>query len=376
MKKTKLSIRALCALFALLMCVSCFTIFPVAADNPIIKVNAGEGKAGETVTVTVSMAGNPGIASMKVLVGYDSDILTPVSAGAGSALAGSAVTSNFGAPEFDPDEGILSFLFIRASNTKSNGSFFTMTFKVKAGTDATAAPITLDCSEATNQTFDDISVTAVGGSVAITPDEEEKEQEKEEEKKDVSIKLRTKAHKIKYMVGRSSSKFEPDAYATRYEVVECFYNLFDVDVMVNNSKSFKDVSPKYNAMVNLFASAGVVKGYDDGKFKGDNTITRAEFCVLIVNLMGLDISKAKDQGFPDVKGKNWYVSYVNAVAKAGYVKGRDTGMFDPNGLITRAEVATLINRITGVDINAATTCIYGDVSPNKWYFKQVAAAAK
>ena len=146
--------------------------------------------------------------------------------------------------------------------------------------------------------------------------------------------------------------------------------------MVDPSKSFKDVSTKYNTMVNLFAAAGVIKGYDDGTFKGDKTITRAEFCVLITNLMGLDISKARDQGFPDVKGNNWYVPYVNACAKAGYVKGRDTGNFDPNGLITRAEVATLINRITGADVESAVSCAYSDVNPAKWYFKQVAAAAK
>ncbi len=382
MKKTKLPIRVLSALFAFLMCVSCFTSFSVAAETATLKAITSEVNAGETVTVTLAMSGNPGIAGMSVRLEYDSDVLTPVSVGEGSAISSSSITSNFDSPTFKASSELITFLLWGASNTYSNGSFFTVTFKAKDIAAEAVSAISVDCVDASNQDGDTVSVKCIGGSVKVLPGEEEKEEDpKEDETKKADIRLRTKAHKIKYMAGRTSDKFMPDENATRYEVVECFYNLFDVDVMATD-KGFRDISPKYKSMVNLFASAGVIKGYDDdgdGKpevFKGDNTITRAEFCVLIVNLMGLDISKARDQGFPDVKGNNWYVSYVNAVAKAGYVKGRDTGKFDPNGLITRAEVATLINRITGVDVDAATTCIYGDVSPNKWYFKQVAAAAK
>ena len=286
--------------------------------------------------------------------------------------------SNLTSPDFKVSDELVAITMFGAEDCTSDGTFFKITFKVNKSASDISSAISISCSEATNQNFNEVSVRTSDGTVKVVAGEvkdEGKEEEKEDNTKKDVIKLRTKASKIKYMVGRSSTKFEPDANATRYEVLECFYNLFDVDVMAVDKK-FKDVSPKYKSMVNLFATAGVVKGYDDGTFKGDNTITRAEFCVFITNLMGLDIKKAKDQGFPDVKGSNWYVPYVNAVAKAGYVKGRDTGMFDPNGLITRAEVATLINRITKVNVDSATTCIYGDVNPSRWYFKQVAAAAK
>ncbi len=379
MKKTKLYVKALSALFAFLMCFSCFTSFPLAAATPTLSVVAGEVKAGEEITVSINMSGNPGIAGMNAYVSYDSSVLTPVAANQGSALSGAFFSTNFASPTFKASDEQVAFTMYGASNSTNNGSFFTITFKVKSGIEDVSSLITLNCTDVTNQDFDDVSVKTVNGSVKVVAGDE-KDDDKDDDKADEttqsgSIKLRTKASKIKYMAGRSSDKFEPDANATRYEVLDCFYELFDVDYMATD-KGFKDVSPQYKSKVNLFATAGVVSGYTDGTFKGDNTITRAEFCVFIVNLMGLDISKAKDQGFPDVKGSNWYVPYVNAVAKAGYVKGRDTGMFDPNGLITRAEVATLINRITGVDVDAATTCIYGDVSPKKWYFKQVAAAAK
>ncbi|MBR3965890.1 MAG: S-layer homology domain-containing protein [Clostridia bacterium] len=382
MKKTKLRIRALSALFAFLMCFSCFASFSIAASTATLTAVSSEVTSGDTVTVTLTMSGNTGVAGLNVRLEYDSDVLTPISVDTGSALSGKSVTSNFDAPTFKASSELITFILVNMSDIRSNGSFFTVTFKAKDFDEETMSAISIECIDASNQNGDDVSVRCISGSVKVLPGEDDdKEEDKEEETTKADIRLRTKAHKIKYMVGRTADKFVPDAYATRYEVVECFYNLFDVDVMATD-KGFRDISPKYKSMVNLFASAGVIKGYDDdgnGKpevFKGDNTITRAEFCVLIVNLMDLDISRARDQGFPDVKGNNWYVPYVNAVAKAGYVKGRDTGKFDPNGLITRAEVATLINRITGVNVDAATTCVYGDVSPNKWYFKQVAAAAK
>lgn len=377
MRKTKLYFKALSAIFAFLMCFSCFTGFSVAAGAPTLSVVGGDAEAGGEITVLINMSNNPGIAGLNAYVSYDSSVLTPTAVNQGSALSGVTVMSNLGASNFDASDELVAITMFGAQDTVKNGTFFKITFKVNKNVSDVSSLISLSCSDATNQDFDEVSVNTTGGTVNVAAGDKKDEDSSsdKEEPKNGSIKLRSKASKIKYMQGRSSTKFEPDANATRYEVLECFYNLFDVDYMAKD-KGFKDVSPKYKSMVNLFATAGVVKGYDDGTFKGDNTITRAEFCVFIVNLMGLDIRKAKDQGFPDVKGTNWYVPYVNAVAKEGYVKGRDTGHFDPNGLITRAEVATLINRITGVDVNSATTCIYGDVNPSRWYFKQVAAAAK
>ena len=109
MKKTKLRVRVQSALFAFLMCVSCFTSFIVAAETPTLRVVSSEVNAGETVIVTLAMSGNPGIAGIVVDLGYDSDVLTPVSAGAGSVLAGKSVTSNFHSPTFKASDELITF---------------------------------------------------------------------------------------------------------------------------------------------------------------------------------------------------------------------------------------------------------------------------
>lgn len=378
MKRKIFTFKVLSLTLVLLMCLAGFSGMSFAAASPMFYISGSEAAPGELVTVVVNISDNPGIAGFCADLTYDPSVLTPVSAKAGSALTGGTLTSNLDSSSFDAKDGMISFAYFSAADARNNGAFLTLTFRVNQNADAALSVIGVTCSDASNQNGEDVIVNSRSGAVSIKEAEKDKEEDttdKEEEKK-VEIKLRNRASQIKYMVGRGD-KFEPDSNATRYEVVECFFNLFDVDVATNNTKSmFKDVDGKHVAMVNLFATAGVIKGMGDGTFQGNKTITRAEFCVFVVNLMGLDIKRVADQGFPDVKGNNWYVPYVNACAKAGYVKGRDTGEFDPNGLITRAEVATLINRITKVNVNAANDCPFDDVDPGKWYYKQVAAAAK
>ena len=86
----------------------------------------------------------------------------------------------------------------------------------------------------------------------------------------------------------------------------------------------------------------------------------------------VDTANAKAAGFSDVSG--WAAPYINACAEAKLVIGNDDGTYAPSKNITRAELATFINRITGA--KEGTECAYKDVRPTAWYFGFVAAAAK
>ena len=92
-------------------------------------------------------------------------------------------------------------------------------------------------------------------------------------------------------------------------------------------------------------------------------------------MMDLNIDNPKNSGFKDVSG--WAKRYIDACAAAGLVKGKDEAkkLFDPNANITRAELATLVNRITGA-LDSGTSCKYSDVIKGKWYYGWVAAAAE
>ncbi len=87
---------------------------------------------------------------------------------------------------------------------------------------------------------------------------------------------------------------------------------------------------------------GLVNGFEDGTFKPEQNVTRAEFAKMIVCLLGLDSNG--DADFTDVADGSWYNGYVAAAAKAGIVKGSD-GKFNPNLYITRQDAAVMLARV-------------------------------
>lgn len=187
---------------------------------------------------------------------------------------------------------------------------------------------------------------------------------------ETSIALKADAANIKYMDGRGD-KFEPEAYATRYEVIKALANVFDIKT-TNAPLALTDVADEYKELVDLCTAAGIIKGYEDKTFRGNEAITRAEVATMICNIMGLDVEGAKDAGFSDVSG--WATKYVNACANAKYVNGNGDGTFAPGNNIKRNELTVIINNITGA--KAGTSCSYADVVEGTWYFGYVAAAAK
>lgn len=379
MKRTKYSLKALAAFLAMIFCLSCFSVFASAAVSPAILVDNTSGAPGELIEVAVNIQNNPGIAKMKVELSFDKNVLTPVSVKAGSAISYKNIDSNIDVASVN----LATLSSVTASydgltNITRNGEFFVFTFKVKENAKVGQTTfITAKCSEASNIKLEDIAVLTELSKVDIVLPESNKSDDDKEDTtpvKDVGIYLKRGYSRIKYMPGYPDGTFRPEQNATRYEVVEALYNLFDIDIKVDPSVAFKDVNTKYVAMVRLFASAGIVNGYSsDNTFRGEKPITRAEFCKIICIMLDLEVSRARDQGFDDIS-KHWAKDFINACAKEGLVQGKSEGRFDPESEIKRCEVVTILNRITRA--KAGETCAYSDVDPNAWYFGAVAAAAK
>ncbi len=357
MKFTSLKTKIIAACLAVLFCIPCFAFSTGAASNIVLSVNSPDVIAGDEFTVAVSLSGNEGVAGISVSLDFDRKVLIPVDVSAGSALGSKSVVSNVDEPYIDASLlNCVTAVYVGATDIKRNGEFFVFTFKVRDGVKNVISGFSVSCDSASNQKGEVIGTNAVSGKVTVFDKN--------------NITLKPNAKNIKYMAGYADGTFKPKQSATRYEVVECFYNLFDVKGKLKESIAFTDVDSKYKEMVDLFTSSGAINGYPDNTFGGDKPILRSEFCKVIVYLLGLQNEEAVDQGFPDVD--MWAKDYINICAAKGLVKGRDDGRFDPKAEISRAEVATLLNRITGAE--KGTSCIYPDVSG--WFFGDVAAAAK
>ncbi|WP_053955268.1 S-layer homology domain-containing protein [Inediibacterium massiliense] len=92
------------------------------------------------------------------------------------------------------------------------------------------------------------------------------------------------------------------------------------------------------------AQKGIISGRSEDVFDPSASITRAEFATLITKMLGLNIENEK-VSFTDIEDTAWYTPYVKTAYKNGFVRGRSETIFDPNGKITREEMTTIIGKV-------------------------------
>ncbi len=125
---------------------------------------------------------------------------------------------------------------------------------------------------------------------------------------------------------------------------------------IGNTVVFKDVKNSHwaGAAINKMVNKGIIKGYDDGTFRPNATITRGEFATLLARVLNLDTTGVINS-FTDVKADAWYTDGILALYKAGITTGRPDGTFGVNLPITNEEISTMLYRgITSQQINIET----------------------
>ena len=161
----------------------------------------------------------------------------------------------------------------------------------------------------------------------------------------VSRWLNTTDH-IAYLTGYPGGAFGPDNNMTRAEVAQMFYALLN-NKNVTITKTFPDVPADawYATAVNTLASLGMVSGDENGNYRPNDPITRAEFCVIAL-AFAYEPENAVCY-FGDVSRSDWFYTYVAQAASYGWIGGYTNGNFGPNDRITRAQVTTIVNNMLG-----------------------------
>lgn len=119
--------------------------------------------------------------------------------------------------------------------------------------------------------------------------------------------------------------------------------------------------------VEALAAREIIDGMGDGSFRPQRTMTRAQFCTIMVKALGL--SPEESDTFTDVPAGLWYSGYVGTANRRGIVEGVGNGRFNPNGTITRQEAAVMTARaaaLCGMDTAMEegqimdTLCLFDD----------------
>ncbi|UJF31880.1 type I pullulanase [Paenibacillus hexagrammi] len=112
------------------------------------------------------------------------------------------------------------------------------------------------------------------------------------------------------------------------------------------SKTFEDLPKEhwsYRAIRSL-TSKHILEGATDTQFVPERRVTRAEFTAMLVRTLGLQNDEEAASTYADVDLNDWFASAVSAARKAGLVDGRTDDTFEPQGLITREEMAVMLMR--------------------------------
>ena len=103
---------------------------------------------------------------------------------------------------------------------------------------------------------------------------------------------------------------------------------------------------------------GVIRGYDDGTFRPDNHITRAEFVAIINRVLGS--TQQSEAEFSDVNPNSWYAVEIAKAVASGYMRGDVGGTMRPNDNVTREEAVVMLFRAFNVTLTQQNELEFAD----------------
>ena len=185
-----------------------------------------------------------------------------------------------------------------------------------------------------------------------------------------------------YVWGYPDGTVQPNANITRAEITALFTRLLLQDVWLKykcETNNFEDVlnNAWFHGDVSTMANMNVIGGYPDGTFKPNDPITRAEFAAIISKFDQYEIKNRNR--FPDIAG-HWAEEAILEVAEAGWVGGYEDGTFRPEKNLTRAETMVIINKMLGRTPQSVDDLLDGMITwpdnadPTAWYYIDVQEA--
>lgn len=173
-----------------------------------------------------------------------------------------------------------------------------------------------------------------------------------------------------YINGYPDGTFRPGKSMTRAEAASILAKLQRLPLTDSSKPAFSDADGWYNAVINAVVKAGYMKGYPDGSFKPDKPITRAEFATMLSHFMS---AKTASNPFTDTNG-NWAQEAIDKAYAQGIIKGYEDNTFRPAADVSRAEAVAMVNRTFNIKKAGDVKNPFTDISPSHWAYDDILAA--
>lgn len=129
----------------------------------------------------------------------------------------------------------------------------------------------------------------------------------------------------------------------------------------------KKAHPNYTAILYLQAD-GTLQGYEDGTFRPQNSVNRAEFLKIIIEGSNLATDIEENTPFYDVNHEAWYGPYIKKAYNAGWITGYEDGSFRPEQTINKVEALKITAKAQNWPINLEIiTSPFSDTPADAWY---------
>lgn len=188
---------------------------------------------------------------------------------------------------------------------------------------------------------------------------------------------------IPYINGYPDGTFGPENSLTREQAAKMLVDAMQQPTAAPTAPTFSDVEAERwsYAWIEAAAQNGYVTGFD-GRFDPERSITRAELAAILSRAAAkLALIRAESAvSFTDVEDDKWYAAPIRQAARYGLVNGYEDGTFRPNAAVTRAEAATMVNRLLGRTPETCAQlktldCPFPDVGKEHWAYWQIMEAA-
>ncbi len=176
-----------------------------------------------------------------------------------------------------------------------------------------------------------------------------------------------------YIKGYPDGTFRPKRAITRVEMAAILSRVMDKEKKLPII-GYSDVKATHWASESIakVTQMGLMRGYPDGSFKPEQTITRGEMANIALQLLTKDGTASST--FPDVAG-HWAEHAIVQIYAAGIIVGFEDGTFRPDDALSRAEAVTIINKLLGRGPLVGAEKQWADVSMDHWAYADIQEAS-
>ncbi|MGO4183791.1 S-layer homology domain-containing protein [Paenibacillus sp. TAF43_2] len=193
------------------------------------------------------------------------------------------------------------------------------------------------------------------------------------------LNIANPGHHNAYIKGFPDGTFRPNNTITRAEMSALLARNKNLPNVYEYQKLYPDVAKGFWAAANIeqLQDIGLMIGDKQGNFRPNDRITRAEMAMIAAKWLNADLKGPFTNTFEDVSDQHWAAAAIAAVSKAGVMIGFEDGSFGLKEYVTRAQAVTIMNRLLGRGpLTGVTTPSWPDATSAHWAFEHIEEASK